>query len=312
EALADPVSADARATLKELDLRFVVSPANLAGAGEPASPFIEQARFDDSVIYEVVWTPESDAALHDDVATTEPPLPGVPPFKVGERAAYDVQWLNGPLDLTAGQITLSVVAAEARDLGVAGEPPAWVFEVGVDTAPWVSRFFEAHDRFRTAADAQLRPLLHQRALREGRRAVDRAYSYDHPGRRVSSGDSPAAARGPDALALPLPPGARDALTALWYIRTMPVSPGYALAMPLNEAGRTLALTVTVPARETIVIDGAPVPALRLEPRFTARVQRRQPIASTIWLSDDARRVPLMVEVAAGFGRVRLKLVDYRP
>ncbi|MSO63082.1 MAG: DUF3108 domain-containing protein, partial [Acidobacteria bacterium] len=84
------------------------------------------------------------------------------------------------------------------------------------------------------------------------------------------------------------------------------------AMPLNEAGRTLALTVTVPARETIVIDGAPVPALRLEPRFTARVQRRQPIASTIWLSDDARRVPLMVEVAAGFGRVRLKLVDYRP
>jgi len=311
DALADPVSADARATLKELDVRFVVSPADLAGAGEPASPFVEQARFADSVIYEVVWTPESEAAL-DEVASAEPPPPGVPPFTVGERASYDVQWLNGPLDLTAGQITLSVVPPEARDRGPAGEVPAWVFEVAVDTAPWVSRFFEAHDRFRTAADAQLRPLLHQRALREGRRAVDRVYSYDHPGRRVSSGDSPAAARGPGALALPLPPGARDALTALWYIRTMPVSPGYALAMPLSEAGRSLALSVTVPARETIVIDGAPVPALRVEPRFTARVQRRQAIESTIWLSDDARRVPLMVEVAAGFGRVRLKLVDYRP
>ena len=55
-----------------------------------------------------------------------------------------------------------------------------------------------------------------------------------------------------------------------------------------------------------------VGALRLEPRFAARVQRRQAIESTIWLSDDERRVPLMVEVAAGFGRVRLKLVDYRP
>ncbi len=311
DALSDPASTDARATLKELNVRFVVSQADLAGAGEPASPFVERARLDGRVIYEVIWTPDSEAALGE-VALAEPPPPGVPPFKVGERAAYDVQWLNGPLDLTAGQITLSVVAPEPRDRGAAGEAPAWVFAVAVDTAPWLSRFFETHDRFRTAADAQLKPLLHQRELREGRRAVDRVYSYDHPGRRVSAGDSPAAARDAAALSLPLSAGARDALTALWYIRTMPVAPGYALALPLNEAGRNLALNVAVQARETIMINGAPVMALRVEPRFTARVQRRQAIESTIWLSDDARRVPLMVEVAAGFGRVRLKLVDYRP
>lgn len=311
DAFADPASAEARATLKELNVRFVVSPGDLAGAGQPASPFVEQARFDGRVIYELVWTPESEAAL-DEVAIAEPPPPGVAPFKVGEQARYDVEWLNGPLDLTAGYITLSVVAPESRDLGPAGEPPAWVFDVGVETAPWVSRFFEARDRFRTAADSALRPLLHQRALREGRRAVDRVYAYDHAGRRVSSGDSPAAARRVEALTLPLPAGARDALTALWYVRTLPLAPGYSVALPLNEGGRSLALTVSVPARETITVNGAPVSALRVEPRFTARVQRRQAIESTLWLSDDARRVPLMVEVAAGFGRVRLKLVDYRP
>lgn len=311
DALADPASVDARATLKELAVRFVVSPRSLQGAGTPASPFVEQARFDESVIYELVWTPESEAAL-DEVAVAEPPPPGAAPFKVGERAAYDVQWLNGPLDLTAGRITLSVVEPEPRDGGAAGEVPEWVFDVAVETAPWVSRFFEARDRFRTAADGQLKPLLHQRELREGRRAVDRVYVYDHAARRVGSGATPAAARDVSALSLPLLAGARDALTALWYIRTMPLAPGYVLAMPLNEAGRTLALTVSVPARENIEIAGAPVAALRVEPRFTARVQRRQAIESTIWLSDDARRVPLLVEVAAGFGRVRLKLVDYRP
>ena len=311
DALAEPASIDARATLKELAVRFVVSPGALPGAGEPASPFVERARFDGSVIYEVVWTPDSEAAL-DEVATAEPPPPGVAPFAVGEQARYAVQWLNGPLDLTAGQITLSVVAPEARDAGAGGEVPAWVFDVAMETAPWVSRFFEARDRFRTAADAQLRPLLHQRELREGSRSVDRAYACDHAGRRVSTGDSPATARQSGAVTLPLPPGARDAVTALWYVRTMPLAPGYSLAMPLNEAGRNLALTVGVPARETITIDGAAVSALRVEPRFSARVQRRQAIAATLWLSDDARRVPLMVEVEAGFGRVRLKLVDYRP
>lgn len=311
DALVDPASADARATLKELNVRFVVSPEALAGAGEAGSPFVERTRPDDQVIYELVWTAESEAAL-DEVAVAEPPLPGVAPFKVGEQARYDVEWVNGPLDLTAGQITLSVVAPVAGDRGANGESPAWVFEVAMDTAPWVSRFFEAHDRFRTAADEAMRPLLHQRELREGRRAVDRAYVYHHAGRRVSSGESPAAARQPGALTLPLPAGARDALTALWYVRTMPLAPGSSLALPLNEAGRNLALNLTVAARETITIDGAQVSALRVEPRFTARVQRRQPIESTLWLSDDRRRVPLVVEVAAGFGRVRLKLVDYRP
>lgn len=311
DALDEPASADARATLKELAVRFVVSPDTLPGAGESASPFIERARFDGSVIYEVVWTAASEAAL-DEVAIAEPPPPGWPPFAVGEQARYDVEWLSGPLDLTAGQITLSVVAPVAQDAGAGGERPAWVFEVVMETAPWVSRFFEARDRFRTAADAQLRPLLHQRELREGRRAVDRTYVYNHPGRRVSTGDSPGSARQSGALTLPLPPGARDALTALWYFRTMPLAPGYSLAMPLNEAGRNLALTVSVPARDTITIDGAAVAALRVEPRFSARVQRRQAVEATLWLSDDVRRVPLLVEVAAGFGRVRLKLVDYRP
>lgn len=311
DALADPASVDARATLKELNVRFVVSPGDLPGIGQPESPFVERARLEGGVIYELVWTPESEAAL-DETTVAEPPPPGVPPFAVGEQARYDVEWVNGPLDLTAGQISLSVVTPEPRDLGAMGEPPAWVFEAGVDTAAWVSRFFEAHDRFRTTADSALRPLLHQRALREGRRAVDRVYAYDHEGRRVRSGDSPAAARRTEALTLPLPAGARDALTALWYVRTMPVTPGYSVALPLNEAGRNLALTVSVPARETITINGRPVNALRVEPRFTARVQRRQAIEATLWLSDDERRVPLMAEVAAGFGRVRLKLVDYRP
>jgi hypothetical protein len=43
-----------------------------------------------------------------------------------------------------------------------------------------------------------------------------------------------------------------------------------------------------------------------------RVQRRQPVTATIWISADGRRVPLAADVEAGFGRVRLKLVDYRP
>jgi hypothetical protein len=36
------------------------------------------------------------------------------------------------------------------------------------------------------------------------------------------------------------------------------------------------------------------------------------VDATIWISADERRLPLAADITAGFGRVRLKLVNYRP
>jgi hypothetical protein len=156
------------------------------------------------------------------------------------------------------------------------------------------------------------PLMHQRFLREGRRVVDRSFAYDHEGRHVRAADSAAAARDGGGMALPLAAHARDALAALWYVRTLPLAAGTMFDMPINEAGRNLKATITVGAPEIVDTAGGARPAWRVEPRLTTRVQRRQAIAATIWISTDARRVPVAADVAAGFGRVRLKLVDYRP
>jgi hypothetical protein len=82
-------------------------------------------------------------------------------------------------------------------------------------------------------------------------------------------------------------------------------------VPINEAGNNLVMQVAVAEPETIEVRGTPHRALRLEPRLMRRIERRRPINMTIWLSDDDRRVPLRAVVEAGFGRVRLDLVDYR-
>ena len=311
DAFADPASLDARALLKELDVRFVVSPEPLASADRPESPYVERETFGEQAVYEVVWTETSEAAL-DDIEVAAPPPAGAAVFKVGETATYSVQWVTGPLDLQAGTIVLKAVAPDASDMGIGAATPAWVFEATAETAAWVSRFFEAKDRFRTSADAQFIPLLHQRFLREGRRVVDRVYAYDHEARHVRSADSPGAAREATAMALPLAAHARDSLTALWYVRTLPLSPGTSFEMPINEAGRNQKATITVEPRENVTVQGRSQPALRIRPQLTARVQRRQAIEATIWISADERRLPLQADITAGFGRVVLKLVDYRP
>jgi hypothetical protein len=293
ESLADLPSPDAFAALRELDVRFVVSPEAVAGAGNARSPLLERARFDTGLIYEVRWTPESLAAL-DETDQPPPPPPGRPPFSAGETLTFDVYWESGPLDVPAGTATLTVLEGEDG-------ASRWVFETRAATADWVSTFFQARDRFVTVADGGLLPTEHRREIREGRREVDRRYLYDRDARTVQT----------DQMTLPLGDlAARDALTALYYIRTLPLLPGAIVSVPMNEAGTRLMLQVHVGEVEDIEHAGRSVKALRLEPRAMRRIERRRPLVMTLWLSADQRRLPIRAVVDAGFGQIRMELRNF--
>jgi hypothetical protein len=221
-------------------------------------------------------------------------------------AVYEVHWDGGPLNLPAGRATISVID---------GEPGGdrWEFEALAETADWVSNFFQARDRFVTTANDRFEPVEHSRQIREGRRQLDRTYLFDRVAHVVRVGNSATDARRPESLALPLgSPFTRDAITTLFYVRTLRLEPGAIVTIPINEAGSSLVLQVTVAEAEKIEVDRVTYSTTRLEPRLMRRIERRRPIAMTMWLSDDDRRVPLRAIVEAGFGRVRLDLVDYRP
>ena len=87
--------------------------------------------------------------------------------------------------------------------------------------------------------------------------------------------------------------------------------GSHVALPLNDNGRRLTLEVSIGGVETITLDGQSRSAWRLAPRLTDRLARRGPLDVTAWLSADARRVPLIIEVTAAFGSARLELETYR-
>lgn len=294
DSLADFPSPLAFAALRELDVRFVVSPRVLAGAGDSQSPLVERVRLDEGLVYELRWTPAALAALDDNELPAPPPA-GPPPFAAGEVAVYDVYWDGGPLDIPAGTATMTVAAG-----GVGRN--RWQFETRAETAPWVSAFFQARDRFVTITDGALLPLEHAREIREGRRQVDRRYVYDRAANLVQTGQ----------MALPLgAAAARDAISALYYVRTLALTPGSVITLPLNEAGTPLVLQVSVAELEEIEHDGRRTTALRIEPRVMRRIERRRPLAITMWLSADDRKVPLRALVDAGFGRIRLELRDHR-
>jgi Protein of unknown function (DUF3108) len=308
DVMSEFPSAEALWTLRDFDVRFVVSPAPLTmpahglGPGVPAgtlaeTPLVERARLPDGVIYELVWTPEIEAHLPRP-APPPPPPPGQPTFTVGERATYEVGWLGGPLGVAAGQATIEVQPGSGA--------ASYTFVARAATADWVRQFFEARDEFITTATRELLPIEHRRDQRQGRRHVRRTYAFDPAARTVRIGTP-----GQRGVVLSIPPGTRDAVSAFYYVRTLALAPGEVVRFPVSDGGRNLTIELTATRIETIRTGGGVVDALRVEPRIVQRVSRRTPVQIVVWLGRDGRQLPLAAEVSAGFGRLRLELVEYR-
>ncbi len=318
-ALATFPSADAIWVLHDLGVRFVVTPEDGLEARWPLArrARLPEAGGDDAVIYELA----DEAALLAAVgapATVTAPTPGTPGFAPGERSRYEVYWDGAGTSVPAGTVEIAVLAASGADPRL----PPWLdapardriryeARVSLQTAPWVERFFEARDVFRTFADADFLPIVHLREIREGRRRVDQAAFHDGPNGvvRVVPPDAATVDAGPGFRA---PQDHRDPLTAFLLVRTLALAPGIELAVPVNDMGRNLTLQSGPLLAETIDWQGKRVPALRMRPALVQRVQRRAPPAIDLWLSADDRRVPLRIDVAAGFGRVRVELVESLP
>ena len=305
DAMAAPESADALWTLRDLNVRFVVSPRTLAPAAG-STPLVLRARFGTDHIYELRWTPEIEAALPRPQVPA-PPEPGPLPFVAAEAAVYRVGWLGvaSALTVAAGHavVTAERIGAGSATAGEGGAPAEAAFRLAVtaETAAWVSRFFEARDRFETWTDQRLLPLVHRQELREGRRQVDRTVTFDHVRRIATGGDN---------VPLPMPEGTRDSLSAFLYVRTLDLPPGARVRLPVIESGRMLSVDLLVVGEEPVTVGGRTVEALRVEPTLTYRTVRRRPLQITLWLSRDVRRVPLAFEVTAGFGSFRGELDSY--
>ena len=300
-------SADALWTLRDINVRFVVTPDRLTSQPDP-TPLVERVRFGSRTIYELVWTPEIEARLERADLPAPPAAPAILPFDRGETARYRVFWRGGsPMSLPAADIVFSV-SAPSGALARSGE--TFQFEVTAVTAPWVSGFFEVRDRFLSVTRADLLPTMQVQDLREGRRIIDRVASFDPPRHivRTANGSAEAARTGTE---LPLSPGARDPLSAFYYARAYPLVAGSTVRIPVNDLGRSLRVELRAGGVETMAAEGRAQSVLRVDGRIEYRLDRRRDMRATLWMTTDTRRIPVRIDVDAPFGSFRAELVEYR-
>jgi len=226
-------------------------------------------------------------------ATSSADASGAHPFDRGERASYRVTWRVG-----------SEGGTEAGRATFGAQPGTDVrhFTLDVETAGWLSNLYELRGRIESWAGADLLPSRQEQHLSEGRRVTDQTIRFDRSAATFSVGDG---------RPLPLPQDARDGLSAWFYVRTLPLGAGYAALFPVVEGGRAYAVDVRVDRVERLQLGGRDVEAFRLALCVNSASDRREVARAVAWLSTDARRVPLALDLQTSLGSFRVELDAYQ-
>lgn len=106
---------------------------------------------------------------------------------------------------------------------------------------------------------------------------------------------------------------QDVLTVIYFVRTVPLEVGKTFDVPLSDAGRVYRFSVAVRERKRIKTVLGRVNAVRVEPSLFGEdglVRRRGTLS--IWITDDARRLPVKAQLKVDMGTfdINLKKVSY--
>jgi hypothetical protein len=152
----------------------------------------------------------------------------------------------------------------------------------------------------------LSSLGYSKKLREGKFFRDEWVAYDSPNRRFSSRtvnrDSTFS-----VTSGTIPAAVQDILSSLYYVRSQPLEPGSSVVLDVNTK-ENWPLVVRVVRRETVRTPAGTFKTVLVEPGIREEgifIQKGKNLQ--IWLTDDARRVPVLMKVEVFFGHVTARL-----
>ncbi|HKW13239.1 MAG TPA: DUF3108 domain-containing protein [Candidatus Krumholzibacteria bacterium] len=218
--------------------------------------------------------------------------PAFVPFGAGEKLVFSVQYGL----VTAGEATL-----EVRNLAAIGGRPAYRIVSDARTNDFFSKIFSVRDRYESYMDTTaLHSLRYEKHLREGKFKRDDAVDFDQTGHRAVYKDK----------TVPIPPRTQDVLSALYYIRTLPLVVGQAISLANHTDGKNYPLVVKVLGREHVKVDAGEFDCIIVEPILRGPGVFTQQGRLTVWLTDDRRRLPVLMKSKVVIGHVAAVLKSY--
>jgi hypothetical protein len=216
------------------------------------------------------------------------------PFGPGEKMIFSVQYGL----VTAGEATL-----EVRNLAAIDGKPCYRIVSDARTNDFFSKFFTVRDRYESYMDTtSLYSLRYEKHVREGKFKRDDMVDFNQTTHRAIYKNK----------TVPIPPRTQDVLSAMYYVRTLPLEVGQAVSIANHTDGKNYPLIVKVLGKEHIKVDAGEFDCIVVEPILRGPGVFNQQGRLTVWLTDDRRRLPVLMKSKAVIGHVAAILKSYEP
>ena len=223
--------------------------------------------------------------------------PGCMPY-VGERMTFQVGWEF----VDAGTATMSV-GRQGKD------------GYRIDTEAKTNKFF---DMFKKVRDT----IVSEGICREGKAQSTVFDLHQHEGhyqavkqtRFLWRQGKVTYAHDGKTKTFDVPAGYLNVMDAFYTVRRLPLKVGETLRLPVFDSGKKYDVEVHVLKTEYQYMPGTGkrTPCLVIVPRLETAGIFSSVGTMKIWLSNDARRIPLMMTAKIKFGRIIAKLIGYQP
>ncbi|MGV1098776.1 DUF3108 domain-containing protein [Thiovibrio sp. JS02] len=214
----------------------------------------------------------------------------------GEQLRYRVSWLG----LTAGELFM-----EIRRLP--GETEQYALEVIAKSAGLLAVFYPIEDRFLTIVEGRQRlPVLHEMDQREGRRENRKLTLYDQETYVVTYQKNE---EEPEVYQLDGP--AHNEFSSFFFLRALGFSDAAEIVVPTFADKKRHEVVVSLEGGEEIDTVFGRKKTVKVQPHLKFKGLYEKVGDPLIWLTDDARRIPVRIEARIVIGSLTSRLVEYR-
>ncbi|MEO5618539.1 MAG: DUF3108 domain-containing protein [Candidatus Eisenbacteria bacterium] len=216
------------------------------------------------------------------------------PFRSGESLRFSVQYGI----INAGSAWLEVLPAKTPS-----GRPAFSLVARAESNAFFSRFYKVRNRIESLWDREGRfSWRYAEDRREGKFRAKSEIRFD-PDRHE--------AIYPDGESFPVPPSVQDALSSFYYTRTQALPLGGSVVFDYHASRKSQPLEVRVIGRERVDTPAGKFDCVVVEPLLKAGGIFKNKGRLVIWLTDDGRRMPVLMRSKVMIGSISVVLQEVK-
>jgi hypothetical protein len=224
------------------------------------------------------------------------------PFTVGETLTYDVSW--------SSFVVAGTASARVLEKKPSFDSTAYYIVVEGRPVPLVARLYNLYYKMDTLLDGAT--LLSQRGSlysEEGSSRTLDATRFDRERRRAFF-ERQAATSGKEEFAIPA--GTQDGLALLYALRSRAFKASERFSVPVADGGSLYTIDVQLGALEAVKVPAGQYTAWNMRVGITDAQGQAVWKNNEVWISNDARRLPVRMQAELPVGHFVLTLRELSP